>query len=83
MTNHLRLLIFSFWIGGPGSADTLTSPLGPPSLPSELGAGGSAGIGGRRNSAFRRQTEANSRVGAGMAAECGCVSYLRRDEVEV
>lgn len=61
-------------MGGPGGAKTVG-----------VGVGGSSditgGVLGRRNLAFERQMAANSRVGAGIAADWEWASTLReRDE---
>ena len=61
------------WMGGPGGAGT-----------EGLGDGRSSEITwgplGRRNLALERQMAANSRVGAGMAADCGWDSALQEEE---
>ena len=59
-------------MGGPGGAGTAGVELGGSSDTT-------GGVAGRRNLALERQMAANSRVGAGMAADWECTSELQTD----
>ena len=76
--------MLSPFIGGPGNAVTCWGPssgFGSPDQSSSIGhkpwAAAMADIDGRRNRAFCRHREANSSVGAGIAALLDCESKLK------
>ena len=62
---YLRLMMSLPWMGGPGSAE-----MGVCWVPSFSPWKWAGLVRGRRKRALRRQMEANSSVGAGMAADC-------------